>query len=79
MHPREVFKAAIRKGANGIVLAHNHPSGDPAPSKEGISLTHRLREAGLMLGDQMQNLVAKRKGNCLLYKDFGTVVPNGLL
>lgn len=50
VHPREVFRAAIKHAAAGIVLAHNHPSGDPTPSVEDIALTHRLREAGEILG-----------------------------
>lgn len=50
VHPREVFRAAIRASAAGIVLAHNHPSGDPTPSVEDVELTRRLREAGTLLG-----------------------------
>lgn len=50
VHPREVFRPAIRLAAAGIVLAHNHPSGDPTPSAEDIELTRRLREAGALIG-----------------------------
>lgn len=50
VHPREVFRPAIRCGAAGIVLAHNHPSGDPSPSPEDIELTRRLREVGTLVG-----------------------------
>ncbi len=50
VHPREVFKAAILSNATGIIMAHNHPSGDPAPSKEDIILTRRLIDAGELLG-----------------------------
>jgi DNA repair protein RadC len=50
VHPREVFRAAIRAGAAGIVLAHNHPSGDASPSDSDFLLTTRLREAGRLLG-----------------------------
>lgn len=49
-HPREVFKAAIRWGANAIVVAHNHPSGDPTPSDDDIRLTERLVEASSIIG-----------------------------
>lgn len=49
-HPREVFKAAIRWGAQSIVVAHNHPSGDPTPGKDDILLTERLVEAGRIVG-----------------------------
>ena len=48
--PREVFGGAIRKGAYGIVAAHNHPSGDPAPSAEDIKSTKQLIKAGNILG-----------------------------
>ena len=44
-HPREVFRAAIRESATGIVCAHNHPSGDPAPSAADLQITRLLRDA----------------------------------
>jgi len=44
-HPREVFRAAIRNGATAVVCAHNHPSGDPAPSAADVQVTRQLREA----------------------------------
>lgn len=50
VHPREVFKEAFRRSAASIVCAHNHPSGDPAPSKEDIDVTRRLVECGKMIG-----------------------------
>ncbi|GFN34480.1 RadC family protein [Tepidimicrobium xylanilyticum] len=50
VHPREVFNIAIRRSANSIILIHNHPSGDPTPSKEDINITHRLIEAGNIIG-----------------------------
>ncbi len=49
-HPREVFDAAVHDHAPAIILVHNHPSGDPTPSDEDISLTKRLVEAGKVLG-----------------------------
>lgn len=50
IHPREVFKPAILASAASIVLVHNHPSGDPEPSEEDLSITKRLVEAGDLLG-----------------------------
>ena len=44
-HPREVFREAIRHGATAVVCAHNHPSGDPAPSAADVQVTRQLREA----------------------------------
>lgn len=50
VHPREVFRHAIMRNANSIMLSHNHPSGDPRPSKEDILVTERLLEAGKYIG-----------------------------
>ena len=50
VHPREVFRAAAIAGAAAIVLFHNHPSGDPAPSDDDIALTKRLVRAGDLMG-----------------------------
>ena len=50
VHPREVFKPAILMNSAAIICAHNHPSGDPAPSSEDRVLTTRLRQAGDLLG-----------------------------
>jgi len=50
VHPREVFKNSIRRNATGIILVHNHPSGDPTPSREDISVTRRIADAGRILG-----------------------------
>jgi len=50
VHPREVFREAIRRGAAGIVVLHNHPSGDPTPSPEDFELTRRLKTCGDLIG-----------------------------
>ena len=50
VHPREVFRCAIREAAAALILVHNHPSGDPEPSPEDTTLTGRLRAAGELLG-----------------------------
>jgi DNA repair protein RadC len=50
VHPREVFKAALLNNSASIILAHNHPSGDPEPSREDVETTKRLVEAGEILG-----------------------------
>lgn len=49
-HPREVFRPGVQCGAHSVVIAHNHPSGDPEPSEADIRLTVRLGEVGAMLG-----------------------------
>jgi len=53
VHPREIFKSAILNNASSIVVAHNHPSGDPEPSREDIEVTRRLVEAGKLMGIQV--------------------------
>ena len=50
VHPREVFRSAVIQSAASVVLVHNHPSGDPEPSEEDLSITKRLVEAGDLLG-----------------------------
>jgi DNA repair protein RadC len=50
VHPREVFRPLVRMAAAGVVVAHNHPSGDPTPSTEDVQLTRRLAAAGDLLG-----------------------------
>jgi len=50
VHPRDIFKSSIRRNAAAVILAHNHPSGDPTPSREDIAVTGRLVEAGKLLG-----------------------------
>jgi DNA repair protein RadC len=50
VHPREVFKSAIKESANAIILVHNHPSGDPTPSAEDEEITLKLKEVGEIIG-----------------------------
>ena len=63
VHPREVFKPAILLNAAAIIVAHNHPSGDPTPSPEDRALTARLIEAGRLLGiEVLDHLVLTASG-----------------
>ena len=50
VHPREVFKPIIRESAAAVIMVHNHPSGDPEPSREDVSLTQRMHQAGELMG-----------------------------
>ena len=50
LHPRDIFRQAIRLGAVSVIVAHNHPSGDPTPSEEDIAETKRLIETGEVVG-----------------------------
>lgn len=53
VHPREVYLPAIALSAASLVLAHNHPSGDPTPSEEDLAITRRLHDAGRLLGIEL--------------------------
>ena len=57
VHPRDVYKAAVLSNASGLILAHNHPSGDPTPSGEDRALCERLRQAGELLGVTLLDFV----------------------
>jgi DNA repair protein RadC len=50
VHPREVFREAVAANAQSVILVHNHPSGDPAPSPEDLAMNKRLKEAGEVVG-----------------------------
>ena len=62
VHPREVFKEAFRRSAASIICLHNHPSGDPTPSREDIEVTKRLSECGKIIGiDLLDHLIIGEK------------------
>ncbi|MHB1654141.1 MAG: RadC family protein [Desulfitobacteriaceae bacterium] len=72
VHPREVFKAAILANSNGIILTHNHPSGDPTPSREDVEITKRLVEAGTIMGiEVMDHVVLGDSGRYVSLKERG--------
>jgi DNA repair protein RadC len=62
VHPREVFAPAIRASAAALVLAHNHPSGDPTPSAEDRAITERLRQVGELVGIRVLDHVVIGRG-----------------
>ncbi len=63
VHPREVFAPAIRNGAAAVLLVHNHPSGDPAPSAEDTVITRRLAQVGELVGIRVvDHVVVARNG-----------------
>ena len=64
-HPREIFKRAIFCNANSIIMVHNHPSGDTTPSKEDFEMTHRLKEAGKLLGISLLDSIIIGEENSL--------------
>lgn len=71
VHPREVFRAAIKRSSASILCAHNHPSGDPAPSPEDISLTSRLKEAGEIVGIEVLDHLIIGDGEFVSLKEQG--------
>lgn len=75
VHPREVFGPAMKEGAAAILIAHNHPSGDPEPSDEDLQVTLRLAEAGRLLGIPLEDhLILAREGSISL-KKMGAIPP----
>lgn len=73
VHPREVFKTAIKRSSASIILAHNHPSGDPTPSREDIQITKRLVEAGKIIGIEVLDHVIIGDGVFLSFKEKGII------
>ena len=71
VHPREVFKEAIIHNAMSVVLAHNHPSGDPEPSEDDLTITRRLVEAGKILGVEVIDHIIISKNGFFSFKDKG--------
>jgi DNA repair protein RadC len=71
VHPREVFEPAVRNLAAQIVLAHNHPSGDPEPSEDDLEITKRLVEAGKLLGIEVIDHIIVVKEKFFSFKDKG--------
>jgi len=71
VHPREVFKDAIAHNAYSVVLAHNHPSGDPEPSEDDLTMTRRLIEAGKILGIEVLDHIIITKNGYFSFKDRG--------
>ncbi|MEN8660856.1 MAG: DNA repair protein RadC [Lentimonas sp.] len=64
VHPREVFREAIKLSAAAIIAVHNHPSGDPAPSRADIQVTRQLREAAKVIGiDLLDHVVVGKRTN----------------
>jgi len=63
VHPREVFKDAIMHSAASVVLAHNHPSGDPEPSEDDLKITKKLVDSGKLLGiEVLDHIIIAKNG-----------------
>lgn len=72
VHPRDVFKGAYLANASGIVLGHNHNSGDPTPSAEDVALTRRMKEIGQLLGmEVLDSIIVSPEGRYHSFKEHG--------
>jgi DNA repair protein RadC len=75
IHPREVFKEAVRRSAAAVILVHNHPSGTPEPSGDDLRLTGRLAEAGRVVGIAVLDHVIIGDGRFVSLRERGALAP----
>lgn len=71
VHPRDIFRDAIRRSAASIILIHNHPSGDPTPSGDDINATRRVKEAGKIIGIELLDHLIIGEGCFVSLKEKG--------
>ncbi len=72
--PREIFREALAAGAAGVVVFHNHPTGDPTPSPEDVRLTERLIQAGRVLGVELVDHLVIADSRYFSMREFGALV-----
>jgi DNA repair protein RadC len=70
VHPREVFRAAIKDAASSIILVHNHPSGDPTPSTQDVAVTQRLTQTGELIGIDVLDHIVLGKERSVSVQEF---------
>lgn len=73
VHPRELFKEAVRRSAASVIVMHNHPSGNPTPSEEDVLVTKRLVKAGEILGIQLLDHIIIGEYNFVSLKEKGYI------
>ena len=71
VYPREVVKRALELGATAIIMVHNHPSGDPTPSRGDIDMTNEVKEAGEKLGIVLHDHIVVARGGASSFKSMG--------
>ena len=71
VYPREVIKRALELGATVLIMVHNHPSGDPTPSKADIDMTNEVKDAGAKLGITLHDHLIMTKAGHSSFKDMG--------
>ncbi|MCX6911020.1 MAG: DNA repair protein RadC [Verrucomicrobia bacterium] len=79
VHPREVFREAVRAGAASVILVHNHPSGDPTPSSDDIKITRELVEAGRVLKIEVIDHIIVGQRDSGRTEDFVSLKEMGLI
>lgn len=73
VHPREIFREAVQRGSANIIICHNHPSGDPTPSKEDINITLRIKQCGDLMGINLLDHVIIGNNNYISLKEKGII------
>ena len=71
VHPREVFKTACLSNSAGLILIHQHPTGDPTPSKEDMEITRRLKEGGELMGIRILDHIIIGDGEYVSFVEWG--------
>jgi len=69
VHPREIFSEALKQNAASVILVHNHPSGDPEPSEDDLTITKRLTEAGKIMGIDVLDHIIITKNKVFSFKE----------
>ncbi|HOA15188.1 MAG TPA: DNA repair protein RadC [Bacillota bacterium] len=77
VHPREVFREAISMNSAAVIIAHNHPSGDPTPSEEDITVTARLNEAGKLIGIELLDHLVIGGDSYVSFRETGILGRTG--
>ncbi len=75
VHPREVYAPAVRESAGAVIVAHNHPSGDPTPSAQDIEVTARLGKVGELLGIPLLDHIVVGRQRCVSMRAQGLMGP----
>jgi len=73
VYPREVIKRALDLSATALILAHNHPSGDPTPSQSDIDMTHKIIDAGKTMGIVIHDHIIIGRNDIVSFKTLGLI------
>lgn len=73
VHPREIFREAVQRGSANIIICHNHPSGDPTPSREDINITLRIKECGDLMGIKLLDHIIIGNNTYISLKEKGII------